>query len=196
MSKPTAAFYNRFSLLYPLVDVFLQPQKRLMFQEINNLPDGNLLEIGVGNGAHLQWYKKHAVTGIDTSAAMLEIARKNEPENVSLMEMSGEVLLFADQVFDYVVLCHVIAVVDDPERLLKEVHRVLKPQGQVIILNHFTPANWPRHMDHAFEPIAKILHFRSVFYLKDLHSIGKFTLQKEINAGMGSYFKLLIYRKR
>jgi phosphatidylethanolamine/phosphatidyl-N-methylethanolamine N-methyltransferase len=54
MSKPTAAFYNRFSLLYPLVDVFLQPQKRLMFQEINNLPDGNLLEIGVGNGAHLQ----------------------------------------------------------------------------------------------------------------------------------------------
>jgi len=166
-----------------------------MFQEINHLPDGRLLEIGVGNGAHLQGYQKHAVTGIDTSAARLEVARKNKTGNISLMEMSGEALRFADEVFDYVVLSHVIAVVDDPERLLQEVYRVLKPQGQVIILNHFTPVNRLRHIDHAFKPVAKAFHFRSVFSLKDLPVLRKFRLQKEINAGMASYFKLLIYRK-
>jgi phosphatidylethanolamine/phosphatidyl-N-methylethanolamine N-methyltransferase len=74
MSKRTVAFYNHLSFLYPLIDVFLKPQKRLLFNKVNNLPAGRLLEIGVGNGSHLRQYKKHQVIGIDTSAAMLDVA--------------------------------------------------------------------------------------------------------------------------
>ena len=150
MSKKTAVFYNHFSFLYPVIDVILKPQKKVLFKELNNMPKGKLLEIGVGNGKHLSWYKKHKITGIDTSSAMLAIARKNQPEDVELFEMNGEALLFDDQFFDYVVLSHVIAVVDDAGQLLREVYRVLKPQGQVVILNHFTPDNWLRHFDHGF----------------------------------------------
>lgn len=51
MSIKTESFYNRFSLFYPLIDVFLRPQKRVLFKEINRLDIGQLLEIGVGNGA-------------------------------------------------------------------------------------------------------------------------------------------------
>jgi phosphatidylethanolamine/phosphatidyl-N-methylethanolamine N-methyltransferase len=196
MSKQTAAFYNSFSFLYPMVDVFLKSQKKLLFNEVNNLPGGKLLDIGVGDGAHLRHYRKHEVTGIDSSAAMLEMARRNGLENIELIEMNGQELLFNDEVFDYVVLSHVIAVVDNAEQLLHEVHRVLKPNGKVLILNHFTPDNWLRHIDHCFELVAKLLHFKSVFRLQDIRTIRRFSLQKEVSFGMASYFKLLIYRKK
>lgn len=195
MNKKTTSFYNRFSLFYPLVDIVLKPQKRLLFNEVNNLPKGKLLEIGIGNGKHLSQYNKHNVTGIDTSAAMLDIARKNRLRNIELFEMSGESLSFDDQLFDYVVLSHVIAVVDDPEQLLQEVYRVMKPQGHLFILNHFTPDNWLRYIDRSFELVAKSLRFKSVFRLQDLPGIGKFTLIKEVSVSMASYFKLLIYQK-
>lgn len=196
MSKQTDSFYNKFSFLYPLVDVFLKPQKKALFREINMLPEGGLLDIGVGNGAHFQLYKKHKIIGIDTSAAMLEIARKKSCRNIKVLEMDGNALLFDDEEFDYVVLSHIIAVVDNPDQLLEEVLRVLKPRGQVFILNHFTPDNWLRHIDRVFEMISKILHFRSVFCIHEITTIKKFILLKEINFGLASYFKLLIYQKK
>ena len=196
MSKQTDSFYNKFSSLYPVVDVFLKSQKRVLFNEINLLPDGKLLEIGVGNGAHFKLYKKHHIIGIDTSAAMLSKAREHCTAKIQLFEMSGEELLFADDHFDYVVLSHVIAVVDYPEQLLNEVLRVLKPQGQLFILNHFTPNNWLGYIDSAFQHVSKLLHFRSVFYIHQIAAIKKFALRKEVSFGMASYFKLLIYQKR
>ena len=96
MSTAIESFYNKFSLFYPLVDVFLWPQKKVLLDEINHLPDGKLLEIGVGNGAHLRLYKKHNVIGIDTSAAMLAVAAKRNPDNAELLQMNGEALLFDD----------------------------------------------------------------------------------------------------
>ncbi len=196
MSKQTDHFYNKFSFLYPLVDVFLKPQKKVLFNEINLLPEGNLLEIGVGNGAHFPLYKKHKVIGIDTSAAMLELAEKRSRENIKVFKMDGKAISFADDEFDYVVLSHVIAVVDNPEQLFEEVLRVLKPQGQVFILNHFTPNNWLRQIDRAFEVVSKMLLFRSFFYIHQIAAINKFILLKEVHFGLASYFKLLIYQKK
>ena len=195
VSKRTDNFYNRFSLFYPLVDIFLKPQKRRLFQEINNLPYGQLLEIGVGNGKHLQLYQTHKITGIDTSSSMLKIAEKHKGNNISLLRMNGESLLFPDKSFDYVVLSHVITVVDDPERLLEETYRVLKADGRVFILNHFTQNNWLKYVDQSFQAIAKIFHFRSVFYVDSLAAMKNFRLLKEISFGPVSYFKLVILSK-
>jgi phosphatidylethanolamine/phosphatidyl-N-methylethanolamine N-methyltransferase len=110
--------------------------------------------------------------------------------------MDGKALLFNDDEFDYVVLSHVIAVVDDPAELLEEVLRVLKPQGQVFILNHFTPNNWLLYFDRAFGLISKSLHFKSVFCIDEITTIKKFILLKEVHFGLASYFKLLIYQKK
>ncbi|MBD1365974.1 class I SAM-dependent methyltransferase [Mucilaginibacter sp. ZT4R22] len=196
MSKQTESFYNTFSIFYPLADVFLRAQKKVLFKETNDLPEGNLLEIGVGNGSHFKFYKKHCITGIDTSGAMLELARKQIVGNIRLLKMDGKALLFDDGQFDSVVISRVIAVVDDPGQLMAEVLRVLKPQGQVFILNHFTPDNWLRFIDHAFKPISKFLHFKSVFHVHDIPTIKKFRLLKEVHFGFASYFKLLIYQKK
>lgn len=195
MSNHTHTFYNKFSFFYPCVDLFLSGQKKHLFKEINKLPCGQLLEIGVGHGKHLHLYKKHQVTGIDTSQAMLQTALKYKKENTQLLHMNGENLHFADATFDYVVLSHVMAVVAQPDKVLEESYRVLKPGGQVFILNHFTPNNSLRHLDSAFQRVGKLFHFRSLFYISNLKALHKFTLLKEINVGQLSYFKLLIYAK-
>lgn len=195
MSKQPAAFYNKFFWFYPLANVFLKEHKQALFEQINKLPFGQLLDIGVGNGQHLPLYKTHAVTGIDTSLNMIKVAQKRCIKNVELIHMSGEAMAFADNTFDYVVLCHVIAVVNDAEALLAEAYRVLKPNGQLFILNHFTPGNWLQYVDHAMQFISGMFHFKSVFVINRLTNIQKFNLLKETSLGRYAYFKLLIYSK-
>ncbi|GGI52175.1 SAM-dependent methyltransferase [Mucilaginibacter galii] len=188
-------FYNNLSAFYPLIDVFLKSQKKVLVQEINAQQRGALLEIGVGNGAHLRAYKKHKITGIDISPGMLEVARKQNCADVELYQMDGKALAFKCNQFDYVVLSHVIAVVDDADQLMREVERVLKPKGKVFILNHFTPENWLKYIDYAFSIISRFFHFKSVFHIQDVNSLNKLSLIKEVGLGLGSYYKLLIFQK-
>lgn len=195
MSKQTDIFYNKFSIIYPLVDLFLKPQKAKLFKEINSLSSGRVLEVGVGHGSHLKLYKKHKVTGIDISLKMLEIAKKQKNEHTELIQMNGESLSFDDHHFDYIILSHIITVVNNPEKLLEEAYRVLKPNGKLFILNHFTPNNWLKYIDYSFNYMSRFFHFKSVFYINSLSTIKKFTLLKEINYSQFSYFKLLIYKK-
>jgi len=195
LSTKTERFYNQFSFLYPCADLFLKGQKQALFSEINRLPYGQLLEIGVGNGKHLPLYKTHQVTGIDTSQAMLQTALRYKKESMQLLHMNGENLQFGNNSFHYVVLSHVMAVVDNPNLVLEEAYRVLKPGGQIFILNHFTPNNGLRYFDKAFHKVGRLLHFQSEFYISSMQALQKFRLLKEKNLGRFSYFKLLIYAK-
>jgi phosphatidylethanolamine/phosphatidyl-N-methylethanolamine N-methyltransferase len=187
--------YDNFSPVYPVIDLFLKPQKQKFFRRIDGYPHGRLLEIGVGNGAHFKYYNTHDITGVDTSASMLARAQKHRKDNIQLLHMDGQTLAFPNGAFDYVVLSHVIAVVDDPEILLREIYRVLKPGGKVFILNHFTPDNWLKYVDKVFAVFSKLFYFKSVFYRSDIRELEKFTLLHEWNAGMFSYFKILVYEK-
>jgi phosphatidylethanolamine/phosphatidyl-N-methylethanolamine N-methyltransferase len=195
MTASSEKFYDRFYFLYPVIELFLKPQKKHFFQFINNLPSGTLLEVGIGNGSNLKYYNQHNITGIDTSKSMLERAQKHVKQNVQLLHMNGENLSFQNETFDYVVLSHVLAVVTHPERMLDEIHRVLKPHGRIFILNHFTPTNGLQYLDKSFEAIFKLAHVKSVFTAESLHTLKRFTLLRETAAGMFSYFKILIYEK-
>lgn len=193
----TASFYDKFSGLYPVIDFFLKPQKQVLFREINALPDGKLLEIGIGNGAHLKLYQKHSITGIDTSSKMLQPAKKRNPGAMELLQMNGENLQFSENSFDYIVLSHVIAVAKNPEKMLRESRRVLKPGGFLFILNHFTPNNFLKHFDYFLMPISKLFHFRSVFKIEDLKVLRKeFLLLDEKSFAPLSYMKLLKFEKK
>ena len=191
----TGTFYNRISFLYPAVNYFLAGQRRLLINEVNSVVPGRLLEIGVGNGSHLPLYASHEITGIDISEAMLNKAKRFKNDNIELLVMNGENLLFPEASFDYVVMSHVLAVVKDPDQLLAQVYKVLKPGGKLFILNHFTPGNWLRYVDRAFQPISSLFHFRSSFHLHDVKGLKQFSLMKQMELGRWSYFKLLIFCK-
>jgi phosphatidylethanolamine/phosphatidyl-N-methylethanolamine N-methyltransferase len=126
---------------------------------------------------------------------MLARARKHQTSNIELLKMDAEELLFHNERFDYVVLSHVIAVVDNPENVLKEVFRILKPGGKVFILNHFTPDNWLRHVDRLMAGVSRLFCFKSLFYVTSLKNAGQLNLLESVNTGPFSYFKILIYEK-
>jgi phosphatidylethanolamine/phosphatidyl-N-methylethanolamine N-methyltransferase len=195
MKYSTAAFYNRISFLYPAINYFLKGQRKNLIEEVNDSLPGKLLEIGIGNGSHLPLYTSHQITGIDISEAMLRKAQRFSSNNIKLAIMNGENLLFPEACFDYVVMSHVLAVTKDPDQLLDQVYRVLKPGGKLFVLNHFTPDNWLKYIDQAFQPLASFFHFRSAFYQHDIKGFQHFYLLKQKEFGRGSYFKLLIFCK-
>jgi phosphatidylethanolamine/phosphatidyl-N-methylethanolamine N-methyltransferase len=191
----TGSFYNCLSFFYPAIDYFLKRHKEALLEEINGCVPGKLLEIGIGNGSHLSLYRSHQIVAIDISEAMLRKARRFKSEYTQLLFMNGENLLFPEASFDYVVICHVLAVTKDPEQLLKQIYKVLKPGGRLFILNHFTPVNWLRYVDWAFQPVSSLFHFKSSFHLADIKELQRFSLHKQTELGKNAYYKLLIFSK-
>ncbi|MBI5114095.1 MAG: class I SAM-dependent methyltransferase [Rhodovulum sp.] len=103
---------------------------------------GRILEVGVGTGLSFADYDHTtAVVGIDMSAPMVAKARARLatgrfPHVESVMVMDASDLAFADGAFDCVVAQFVITLVADPERVLDECARVVRPGGEIILVNH------------------------------------------------------------
>jgi ubiquinone/menaquinone biosynthesis C-methylase UbiE len=99
----------------------------------------------VGTGKNFPWYLAGAeVTAVDFSQRMLERARARSERNkvkVRLREMDVQNLEFGDDSFDTVVASFVFCSVPDPVRGLREVRRVCRPGGKVILLEHVLSAN-------------------------------------------------------
>lgn len=116
-------------------------------REVTGLATGRVLEIGVGLGSNFEFYtsKVSEVVGLDNSRAMLEKSRrriaalkqnnKSRPE-FTLVEGSVSSLEFNDHEFDTVLSFLVFCSLDDPERAIQEVHRVLKPGGKLLFFEH------------------------------------------------------------
>ncbi|WP_137043898.1 class I SAM-dependent methyltransferase [Pseudolabrys sp. FHR47] len=103
---------------------------------------GRILEIGVGTGLSFDDYDTTTeITGIDISEPMIARARERVasgryPFVKELRVMDASALDFPDGSFDCVVGQFVITLVDNPEKVLSECARVLRPGGQIILVNH------------------------------------------------------------
>ena len=103
---------------------------------------GRILEIGVGTGLSFDDYDETTeITGIDISAPMIARARLRAasgryPYVKGLAVMDAHQLRYEDAAFDCVVGQFVITLVEDPECVLSECARVLRPGGQIILVNH------------------------------------------------------------
>jgi phosphatidylethanolamine/phosphatidyl-N-methylethanolamine N-methyltransferase len=126
-----------------------------------------VLEVGVGTGVNLSLYPRScAVTGVDLSTKMLDKARQRVANkglrNVRLSEMDAANLKFADDSFDLVYAPYVISVVPDPVAVTREMFRVCKPGGRVVILNHFRSdsrvGSW---LEKIISPFCLYLGFKS-----------------------------------
>ncbi len=145
------AAYARWAPVYDGVfGSFTASSSRIAVAEINKLEPGRVLELGVGTGISLPLYdRKHRIVGIDLSREMLDRGRARVAEekldNVeALLEMDAEKLTFDDHGFDAVMAMFVMTVVPDPDRVLSEIIRVVKPGGHVILVNHFSVQKGPR----------------------------------------------------
>lgn len=135
--------YARWAPIYDHTFGRISERGRKRAVSVLNSLGGRILEVGVGTGLALQYYRPEVeVTGIDASAQMLEKAREKVAEQgfthvKALREMDARALDFPDGSFDHVAAMHIMSVVPDPDKVMAEMARVLRPGGTVLIVNHF-----------------------------------------------------------
>ena len=105
----------------------------------------HILEVGVGTGKNFEFYPQNArMTAIDFSPKMLAQAQKKRDRKqiaVDLDVMDVQSVYYADNSFDTVIASFVFCSVPRPRKGLKELHRILKPGGQLLLLEHVLSSN-------------------------------------------------------
>jgi phosphatidylethanolamine/phosphatidyl-N-methylethanolamine N-methyltransferase len=160
--------YHKLSPVYDFIyGPPLQPGRVAAVARMEIQPGDRILEVGVGTGLNASLYPRCCrVTGVDLSAAMLEKARQRvEREalwHVRLIEMDAAQLTFAENTFDCVYAPYLISVVPDPVTVLRQMHRVCRPGGKVVILNHFrSPNRLLSRIERAMSPLTVHIGFKA-----------------------------------
>jgi len=139
--------YDRLAFFYDFLEA---PLERYRFahwrSRLTDLIVGDrALEVGVGTGKNLRHYPRNVkITAIDFSSRMLERARKRAlvfGSMVQLQKMDVQQLAFPDNSFDTVFATFVFCSVPDPVAGLKELKKVCKPNGRLLLLEHMRPSN-------------------------------------------------------
>jgi len=167
---------------------------------------GRVLDVGVGTGLSLSDYSRTTkLCGVDISEPMLRRAHQRVRElklsNVeTLAVMDAKNLAFAPDSFDAVVAQYVITAVPDPEATLDDFVRVLKPGGELILVNHIGAESGARRLfELAFAPIARRLGWRPEFPWGRLvdwaKTHGGVTLAERRPMPPLGHFSLIRYRK-
>jgi phosphatidylethanolamine/phosphatidyl-N-methylethanolamine N-methyltransferase len=160
--------YEKLAKIYDLVfGPTLHPGRVTALERMGIRPGDRVLEVGVGTGINTSMYPRNChVTGVDLSSSMLEKARERVAReglrNVRLLEMDAQNLTFADDSFDIVYAPYLVSVVPDPVQVAREMRRVCKPGGKIIIRNHFRSAN-PilSRLERAISPFTVHIGFKS-----------------------------------
>ncbi len=140
--------YERIARYYDFLDRGFerkryQPIRPVLFEGLTGL----VLDAGVGTGCNMPFYPPDAeIVGIDLSRAMLRRARRRSLKigrRVALAEMDVLRTAFADDTFDAAVATFLFCVLDDDLQrpALRELGRIVKPGGEIRLLEYAYPAN-------------------------------------------------------
>jgi len=141
-TRATRARYNRIAVVYDLMEAFIERTAFAAWRQRlwAGVPAGRVLEVGVGTGKNLPYYPAGAqVTAIDLSERMLERARRRATDlgvRVDLRLMDAQRLAFPAGAFDAAVATFVFCSVPDPVQGLRELGRVVRPGGDIWLLEH------------------------------------------------------------
>ena len=140
--------YDRLAFAYDIIEA---PFERFRFagwrvRLRERITGASVLEVGVGTGKNFPYYPSGVkVVGIDLSPCMLARARRKAlklDRSVDLREMDVQNLEFPDHCFDTVFATFVFCSVPDPVAGLRELRRVCKPTGRLLLLEHMRPENF------------------------------------------------------
>ena len=135
--------YKLYAPAYDFIfDWIFNPGREAAIQLLGIRRGQQVLEVGIGTGLNLPLYPSECrIVGIDLSEEMLGKAQEKVVElslnNVTLKAMDATVMDFGDDEFDSAVATYTISAVPDPVGVLREMRRVVKPGGSIVLLNHF-----------------------------------------------------------
>lgn len=201
-----AKAYGRWAPIYDLVfgKVFDHGRQSTILEA--DKIGGRILDVGIGTGLSLIDYSRTTqICGVDISEPMLrrahERVRTHNLTNVEVLAvMDAKNLAFPDNFFDAVVAQYVITAVPDPEATLDDFIRVLKPGGDLILVNHIGAVSGPRRwFELAFAPLARRLGWRPEFPWQRMVNWqtghGGVTLTEHRPMPPMGHFSLIRYRK-
>jgi phosphatidylethanolamine/phosphatidyl-N-methylethanolamine N-methyltransferase len=194
--------YRRWAPVYDHTFGWVAAEGRKHSVEIINQGRGRVLEVGVGTGLSLPAYGRYLeIVGIDLSPEMLEKARERIAEErltniAGLYEMDAAELKFPDASFDTVVAMYVMTVVPDPEKVMRELARVCRSGGEVIIVNHFSAEEGMRGwVERRMAPFADMLGWRPVFDIERVLVCDDLQLVEKCGLRPWGLFTMLRFRK-
>ncbi|MCK9270831.1 MAG: methyltransferase domain-containing protein [Bacteroidales bacterium] len=131
--------YNRIAGLYDMMEAPMEGMFSKWRKQMLKDASGKTLEVGIGTGKNIPYYPENVdLTGIDFSEKMISKAKEKvtESKNIQLLEMDAQQMQFDDNTFDTVVTSCVFCSVPDPVQGLKEIRRVCKDGGKILMLEH------------------------------------------------------------
>ena len=198
----TRARYQRISGLYDKMEVFAERRYSEWRPRLWSMVQGpKVLEVGVGTGKNMPYYPEGVqITAVDLTPGMLEYAKKRAAElniDVDLQLGDAQNLDFPDDTFDDVVSTFVFCSVPDPTLGLKELLRVTKPNGRLLMLEHMRAGNEIAGiMMDVMNPVMVRLsganiNRRTVEHVQQ----SGWQLEQVEDVGMKGIFKMIIARK-
>ena len=148
-NKHVKKSYARWAPVYDLVFALIMRPGRRAAAAAADRPGGHVLDVGVGTGLELPMFdQRTCLTGVDLSEPMLRRAQNRVSDKVlgnveGLAVMDATRLGFPDSHFDAVVAPYVLTVVPEPHASLDELARVVKPGGEIILVNHVGSSHGP-----------------------------------------------------
>ena len=142
----TRARYERIAPLYDAMEIFPERRYSSWRRHLWSMVQGpKVLEVGVGTGKNMPYYPDNVeVTAIDLTPGMLKQARQRASAlgiDIDLQPGDVQALVFPDDTFDEVVATFVFCSVPDPILGLRELARVTKPGGRLLLLDHVRAEN-------------------------------------------------------
>ncbi|NDK56646.1 class I SAM-dependent methyltransferase [Pontibacter fetidus] len=194
----------RYTLYLPIYDliadrIFRKYRKRSV-ELLNAKPSDAILLLGAGTGLDLPYMQQYTnLTAIDITPGMItKLQQRAEKLGVTIdaQVMNGQQLAFADNSFDAVVAHLILAVIPDPIACIKEVERVLKPGGTVMIFDKFLPdGQKPTIARHFFNQIAGTLFSDINRSIGTIVSHTNLTIELNEPAALNGTFRLVRLRK-
>ena len=167
--------YELYAPVYDFIfDWIFSPGRAAAAKQLDLQRSDSVLEVGIGTGLNLPLYPATTqLTGIDLSQEMLDKAVERVQSlampNVTLKVMDATSLDFGDNEFDKAVATYTISAVPDPVAVLREMRRVVKPGGVIVIMNHFRSQRrlmgW---LEDLVAPVCTRLGWKSNLALKPL----------------------------
>jgi phosphatidylethanolamine/phosphatidyl-N-methylethanolamine N-methyltransferase len=201
--RTVVAAYARWAPIYdPIFGAVTGIGRKAAVTTLNELPDGRILEVGVGTGISLPQYKSgHQLVGIDLSPDMLvraekRIARRGLGNVEDLHQMDAANLRFREASFDSAVAMFVMTVVPNPARVLAEIVRVVRPGGHVILVNHFSAEKGPRAaIERSLSRYSGALGWRPEFPIEAVLGHPDLRLVRQRNLAPAGIFTLLVFER-
>lgn len=148
-----AAYYDR--IFRPFERLYLAAARRETIAELPH--NATLLEVGAGTGANFEHYPTfHTAVASELSPQMLDRAR-TKTTSISLAQADAQQLPFPDDHFDAAFATLVFCSIPDPATAFRELARVVKPGGRIVLFEHVRPSGILGHVFDLFNRLTVAL---------------------------------------